>query len=134
MRTSTLLFFLLFSAQGLAEDNARQAPGLTASGDFCEVIWADKRWERISCFALSHDAGGVQLDGTAFTTKGWYGVSDNPTRFRLLAIGDLETCLGVDTPSKNRLGRYNRVAIASSKQLEACLPTGFAERRGATEP
>lgn len=50
-----------------AADATRQAPGLTASGDFCEVIWAGEAWQRVSCFALRQGAEGVELDGVAYS-------------------------------------------------------------------
>ena len=59
------LFFLLFASPGFAGENA--TPGLTVSGDFCEIIWVGEKWERVSCFALSHGPDGFQLEGTAYS-------------------------------------------------------------------
>ncbi len=182
------LFILLFASPGFAGDKVRRAPGLTASGEFCEIIGAGEKWERVSCFALSQGAGGVQLQGTAYSwarerddgavvapllaswqldkvvsydtasktlvyeysgtmrntggafagsssvqfdfssgkaTKGWYGISDEPTRFRLLPLGDLEACLGIDKPPTERQARYKRVATSSSEQLKGCVSAKF---------
>lgn len=72
MKATNLLFLVAapVAAASLpagAADSARAAPGLTASGEFCEVIWAGEAWQRVSCFSLRQGAEGVELDGVAFS-------------------------------------------------------------------
>jgi hypothetical protein len=55
-------------------------------------------------------------------TKGWYGISDDPIRFRLVPLDDLEACLGVLRPASERQRRYERVATVTPEQLKACVP------------
>lgn len=184
----TFVFIFLLASPGFAGDNVNHALGLTASGDFCEVIGAGEKSQRVSCFTVSRGAGGIQLQGVAYSwarerddgvlvapqlaswqldkvasydaasktlvyeysgtmrntggafagsssvrfdfssgkaTKGWYGTSDDPIRFRLLPLDDLEACLGIDKPSTERQARYKRVATSSSEQLKGCVSAGF---------
>lgn len=110
-----LLLLALLPLPGLAGEPTREAPGLTASGDFCEVVWSRSRWERVSCFALSRDAGGVTLEGTAYS---WARTRDEEVVAPRLATWRLDRVLSFDAADQTLVYAYSGTMTSTGEAFE----------------